>query len=428
MKRFAYLYILIALLAGCQDFVMDFPRTAPYASTGDVVQLDGTSVTLSGSFKDMESDAAVLCFYVSENEDFYDSYEYMLDIRVYETFNDAGNITAVFDDLMPNRKYYYKFGIIHGKLENDRLERVSESESWGEVKTFETEKVVPKIKNILYNDYSYSYKEDSYSQVKYDLTVELDSPISGYVDQDCTEYGFYAVAADGSFKNYISNLTLLDSGRSLRFSIIMDKEDYTISRSPEYCYAITSKCSVGLYMMDGNGGMNKFAEMDYPGFEYTLQPRIEIVDLKQGDIVTGDFGDEDHNWDRKASYEYSIKVEGALFFDTICEYYYGNWTTPGRDDNETYYYDGERPFSYSIRFYSTTSGHTDYIFYLADIDDFEVLSYNSIKMYFNGYGGCEITTSYYVPTPSYSQTKSSSIENCSNIICVEKHSDMWNNN
>lgn len=385
---------------------MEFPHTAPEIYTGEVIELEGNTVTLSGYFDPLYGlDAAVLCFYVSEDEYFSSPYEYMLDIRELDSLGPQV-ITAVFNDLLPNQLYYYKCGIIHGKIENSHLELVTESQVWGEVKTFETEKVVPKILDIVYNDYSYSYSKDNYSKVVYDLTVELDSPISGYVDPDCTEYGFYAVSEDNSFKYYISNMTLLDSGRALRFSISFDKDNYKMSRSPEYCYAITSQCKVGLYMIDKNDGMKKFAEKTYSGFEYTLQPRIEIVDFEQKEIETGDFGDEDHDWDRNANYKYNLNIAGALFFDSLYSYHYGSWVTPGKSAY-TNYYDGKRYNNTGVLFNSKGSSHTNYIFYVAEIDSFEVESYNSIKMYFDGYGGCEITTSYYVPSQSYSKTKAS---------------------
>ena len=111
MKKILYIVFAALLLAGCDEFIMDIPHTAPYARTGDVLELDGLSVTLSGSFGNMETEYGVLCFYVSEYEDFSTRFEYMIDIRDYEAL-DSGKITAVFDDLMPNRTYYYKFGII----------------------------------------------------------------------------------------------------------------------------------------------------------------------------------------------------------------------------------------------------------------------------------------------------------------------------
>lgn len=406
MKKILYIVFAALLLAGCDEFIMDIPHTAPYARTGDVLELDGLSVTLSGSFGNMETEYGVLCFYVSEYEDFSTRFEYMVDIRDYEAL-DSGKITAVFDDLMPNRTYYYKFGVVHGKLENEYIDYISRAEVWGDVKTFETEKMIPRISRIICYDYAYSYREDEYARVTYDLAVELDSPISGYVDADCSDYGFYAVAYDDSFQHYVSDIIVDDSGKVLEFSISFDRDDYTMSRSPEYCYAITSDCEVGLYMIGKNGSRQMFSEMSYDGFEYTLQPRIGFVDLKQGKIETGDFGDEDHNWDRSAHYEYSLEMEGALFFDTVYEYNYGSWTENISDD----YYDWkdgeEYKGSWVISYNSNKAAHINYIFVVAEISDYKVSSYNSIEFYFDGYGGCEITTSYYVPTPSYSKTKAS---------------------
>lgn len=407
MKKVAFICLLTVLVYGCQDLRMEFPHTAPEVYTGEVIELEGNSVTLSGYFDPLYGlDAAVLCFYVSEDEYFSSPYEYMLDIRELDSLGPQV-ITAVFYDLLPNQLYYYKCGIIHGKIENSHLELVTESQVWGEVKTFETEKVIPRISRIICYDYAYSYREDEYARVTYDLAVELDSPISGYVDADCSDYGFYAVAYDDSFQHYVSDIIVDDSGKVLEFSISFDRDDYTMSRSPEYCYAITSDCEVGLYMIGKNGSRQMFSEMSHDGFEYTLQPRIEIVDLKQGKIETGDFGDEDHNWDRWAHYEYSLKMEGALFFDTVYSYYYGTWTD---DRSDAYYIWGDGEYyngSWGVRYYSNKSAHINYVFVVAEISDYKVSSYNSIEFYHDGYGGCEITTSYYVPTPSYSRTKAS---------------------
>ena len=85
-------------------------------------------------------------------------------------------------------------------------------------------------------------------------------------------------------------------------------------------------------------------------------------------------------------------MEGALFFDWVYNFYYGNWTTDGSDD----YYrwkDGENDNGSWWTSYNSNSS--------ADIN----YAFNNIEFYYDGYRGCEITTSYYVPTPSYSKTK-----------------------
>lgn len=412
MKRICIvLFIMTLVSAGCQTTVIEFTDKTPDVSTGEASDIGTTSVVLSGSFiprSSIDIYEAVYCFCVSDNmnyQEFYyfDSYEYA----------DVVTKTIEINDLLPNTTYYYKFGAVHGRLnDNGFIDRFSPSEVWGEEKSFATGKVLPKIKNIVYNDYSYEYINGSQSNVRYYLTVELDSPITGYVDSECEEYGFYIIADDKSFEKYVTPVSVKDSGKSLHVYINFNKEDYTISRSPEYFHAITSACKVGLYMK--NNGIEKFSEMPYSGFEYTLQPNITITDLKQKSIESGKFGENDR-WDRSCDYEYSLEIAGALFFDSICPYYYGNWVTTGKRDQFVSFKDGKSSRTGGVWYSSESSLSTDYVFFVAEVADFDIVSSNSISLYYDGAGNVKIRTSSYVPSISYASTKSGTEENFQNF-------------
>ena len=399
MKRFFQLILIICVCAGCQELEVTFTDKTPEIRTGYVSAITGTSAELSASFSKIDIyDAGVICCYISVDKDFNQiSHQYMIDVHEYP-YLDSGEITVSFTDLLPNQIYYYKFGILHGEFYNGSIHYVSSSEVWGETESFKTDPILPRIMNIVYNDYYYTYIKDVKSEVVYDLTIELDSPISGYVDSDCSEYGVYIAANDASFERYISDITLLDSGKSLRFKLTFDKKDYRISYINNLWYAGTSKCRLSLYAKK-NYNRYFFAEITDYVFEYTHQPSLSIVDLQQGKTETGNFGDGEHNWDRSAKYGYKLRLKGTLFYNSLRNYYYGNWVSPGKGDLYTYYYDGELSCSgHGVRYSSTSSSGTDYIFYVAEVNDTDIISDNSIRMYYDGKGNVSITTSSYLPS------------------------------
>ena len=402
MKRIhTLLFIVIAIVVGCQSSIVDFVDRTPDVSTGEVLEIGSTSVVLSGSFRPRSSVNiydAVYCFCVYNHEDYLQNY-------YFDSFDydDVVTKTIEISGLQSNTTYYYKFGAVHGTLNGDgSVDRLSPSEVWGEEKSFVTrEKVVPNIMSISYSDIfsssDYLFLQDGV--VTYDVTVELDSPLTEYVDPDCTECGFYVTS--GLYSHYSYETSILGSGKILRCLLSFDKKDYTISYSPTGCFAITSECNVGLYVIkDGNREI--FAEMPFPGFEYTRQPKITISNLFIGTVSEISHVNEYYN--RQVPYGYDIQIEGALFINTIALLYYGL----GEDSDEEYYVEpasqrdtkfllddiieGDRSM-FSHMYFSDNSAGIRYIEYYAGIGDGGITSDTSIKFVYDGRGNVDISLS-----------------------------------
>ena len=388
MKKILYIVFTALLLAGCDEFIMDIPHTAPYARTGDVLELDGLSVTLSGSFGNMETEYGVLCFYVSEYEDFSTCFEYMIDIRDYEAL-DSGKITAVFDDLMPNRTYYYKFGVVHGTLENGVIYYISRAEVWGDVKTFVSEDIL--LKDIKIQDYAYYHtlyaSGELETYVRYYVELCFSPSMLEEIQNDYQEYGFYAIADDGSFEEYTSKWGFMNS-ESISYLLDIDKEAFKISRASGFYHAETSGCKIGFYVIDKNSELIRLTEQHYSGFEYSLQPKIEVLGVNQGEKIVDEDGIYPIGY---VPYSYSYIIEGALFFDTFTAYV--------RDDifvNRTYN-DQEEGFKTLASVYPYTEAKVEYLYWTAVVDGVTIIPDQCIKFDYNGYGNVEISISSYVP-------------------------------
>lgn len=417
MKRIhTLLFIVIAIVVGCQSSIVEFVDRTPDVSTGEVLEIGSTSVVLSGSFRPRSSVNiydAVYCFCVYNHEDYLQNY-------YFDSFDydDVVTKTIEISGLQSNTTYYYKFGAVHGTLNGDgSVNRLSPSEVWGEEKSFVTkDKIAPQIIKIQYNDVYCSYNQfNPKSVVTYDITVELDSPITEYVDSDCTEYGLY-------YDNFqcAPAISVLDSGKSFRCLLTFYKKNYTISYSSERYYAVTPECEVGLYMKTEDG-IHPFSEIIYPGFEYTHQPNIQILNINQnGTYNTSPV----YNYNRCVTYDYEVCISGSLFMDCVELWFYGlsfysddyggdHYIDDGSADE--YYVEREiidqaffdaaflKEVAHGVKqirshlYFTDISVGEAYIQYNASCGDYLINSDQNIKFVFDGNGNVDISSTTYSP-------------------------------
>ena len=164
---------------------------------------------------------------------------------------------------------------------------------------------------------------------------------------------------------------------------------FKVSRTSGLYHAQTAACKIGFYVMDQNSDIIRITEDYHPGFEYSLQPKIEILGVDPGDKIVN----EDHVYDvGYVPYSYSYKIEGALFFDTFIEYNRGRTLL-----NKTYS-DMEEGFHTLASVNPDTEAKVEYIYYTAVVDGVTIVPEKSIRFVYDGHGNVDISLSSHVPS------------------------------
>lgn len=398
MKKLLYVLVVYGavMTVGCHDLTVEFENKVPTADTGRCHSVGSTSVALTGYCDGITLDGGVACFQVSDDPDFRRLTNVWVEITE-EHISGAEDITAVVTNLIPNKQYYYKFGILHGYVRNHQVELLSEASVWGDVKTFKTDVQVPEIKTLSCENYRYDYDSSkSIDQVQYNLVLTLDVPLNYYIDEEYIDnLSIYMVAEDESFDEYITDLAVSDSRTEVSFVATVPKSAFAISVSQDYCSASTSAFVLGLIDKD----MEVITASGYTAFNYTRQPKITLVSVEQSEAEVGDFSEGTHNWDRRTMYKPVMKSDGALFYDSFCSYATGSWVSEGLGSSWNRWWDGEVywPNGIKLTYYSSSSSHTSYISYVSTVADYYIVSDNSICFYFDGNGNVSIYISDYVP-------------------------------
>lgn len=295
------------------------------------------------------------------------------------------------------------------------LVEVSLTGSWGfftrDSESFQT--VYLSLDDISYND-EYQYY-DGY--VYYDVSANIIG--DGKQLTDYEEYGIY-------FRNTKSNeiytkkslLSNIFESKEVTFSFYVNKEDYENINYSSFV-AKSSMYRFGVYAKNKNGNYLLFDEKTVE-FVYNKSPKVTICNLQQGAIYSIDT----NNYDRKAEYSYNISVDGGLFIDSIYGFYEGQWVSPGISGHVSTIADGDYNTSNtSVLFNSENDPHTNYRYYIANVNGKENRS-NSIIYSFNG-GNCSIylgssTRTGETSIVSTEQIKLPKYDNMKHVVVLRK--------
>lgn len=84
-------------------------------------------------------------------------------------------------------------------------------------------------------------------------------------------------------------------------------------------------CPIKINVLDNSG--ENLGETYSLNLTYDHKPSIRMISVTEG--KTSDYSEDDSSRNRLTDYSYKFEVDGALFFDDMGEYYYGNWVNNG---------------------------------------------------------------------------------------------------
>lgn len=382
MKNISIFSLLLSLLTlcSCQDLAIE--PNVPSVYTSDADNISSTSATLYGYYSSMHvgSSASPLCYFaVSESQLSLENYSYVeyggdsYSVTTYigdmsETkYNNSDSWLLELSGLSPNTTYYYFFALVHGN-----------SEVISEISNFTTDNTPPTLKRFSI-DMDNCYYSKGY--VYYQMTAKMDASLFDYADGN--ECGVYLRSSDGQYEQFIPTY---DNGSTFTVTAAVPKVIYDLYPSTWYSWANTGSMEYGIYIKEHDTYNILYREV-FDGFEYEKQPSITFTYLNRTSDENYYYSE---NLDRKASYEYTVEVSGALFMEQIYESCIGNWS-----DNVTDYfyediYDGSYSSSWSIYYSSSTSSLTNYKEVNAILSNYSILPSDNCIAFYISSGTCYI--------------------------------------
>lgn len=158
-----------------------------------------------------------------------------------------------------------------------------------------------------------------------DVNAEINYANSKYVNYDIKITLNQAYSEDYNilvkYGNYSTKtLTCQANENVLTTSLSINKFEFIINYSQ---YKAT--CPIEINVLDNSE--NKLGEKYIHNLTYDQKPSIRMISVTEGETTY--HSEDDSSQNRETDYSYKFEVNGALFFDDMGEYYYGNWADNG---------------------------------------------------------------------------------------------------